>query len=137
MMRVWLTGDVLVKPNNYSSYSQQTKTQTSSPFLLLFSPHKSTHTQVIKMPRGAEYDDGVPHSDNAIEAGETKVHGTNPANDHLNRVQRTAPLPEAAQSSGGEYSIGGSSGPNKSGSGKGGHEPKTLGEKKGLGAHKA
>ncbi|EHA23302.1 hypothetical protein ASPNIDRAFT_173308 [Aspergillus niger ATCC 1015] len=104
------------------------------------------------MPRGAEYDDGVPHSDNAIEAGETKVHGTNPAvcpsfnlqscikrrnNDHLNRVQRTAPLPEAAQSSGGEYSIGGSSGPNKSGSGKGGHEPKTLGEKKGLGAHKA
>lgn len=58
-------------------------------------------------------------------------------NDHLNRVQRTAPLPEAAQSSGGEYSIGGSSGPNKTGSGKGGHEPKTLGDKKGLGAHQA
>ena len=30
------------------------------------------------MPRGAEYDDGIPHSDNAIEAGETKIHGTNP-----------------------------------------------------------
>jgi hypothetical protein len=28
------------------------------------------------MPRGAEYDNGVPQSDNAIEAGETKVHGT-------------------------------------------------------------
>lgn len=27
------------------------------------------------MPRGAEYDDGVPHSDNAIPQGETKVHG--------------------------------------------------------------
>ena len=27
------------------------------------------------MPRGAEYDDGVPHSDNAIKAGQTKVHG--------------------------------------------------------------
>ncbi|KAI2895507.1 hypothetical protein CBS63078_8524 [Aspergillus niger] len=132
-----ITTRVVSSNSARDSDSQQTKTQTSSPFLLLFSPHKSTHTQVIKMPRGAEYDDGVPHSDNAIEAGETKVHGTNPANDHLNRVQRTAPLPEAAQSSGGEYSIGGSSGPNKSGSGKGGHEPKTLGEKKGLGAHKA
>ncbi|RAL03074.1 uncharacterized protein BO80DRAFT_463290 [Aspergillus ibericus CBS 121593] len=85
------------------------------------------------MPRGAEYDNGVPQSDNAIDAGETKVHGTNPDNDHLNRVQRTAPLPEAAHSSGGTYSIGGSAGPNKFGSGKGGHEPKTLGDKKGLG----
>ncbi|PWY92158.1 hypothetical protein BO70DRAFT_282003 [Aspergillus heteromorphus CBS 117.55] len=86
------------------------------------------------MPRGAEYDNGVPQSDNAIDPGQTKVHGTNPENDHLNRVQRTAELPEAAQSSGGTYSAQGSSGPTKSGSGKGGHEPKTLGEKKGLGA---
>ncbi|PYH89355.1 hypothetical protein BO71DRAFT_403139 [Aspergillus ellipticus CBS 707.79] len=119
------------------------------------------------MPRGAEYDNGVPQSDNAIDPGQTKVHGTNPEvrslpipipnppfpfppynqppqfpimilttpqNDHLNRVQRTAELPEAAQSSGGTYSAQGSSGPTKTGSGKGGHEPKTLGEKKGLGA---
>jgi len=27
------------------------------------------------MPRGAEFDDGKPQSDNAIDAGETKVHG--------------------------------------------------------------
>lgn len=30
------------------------------------------------MPRGADYDNGIPQSDNAIEAGETKAHGTNP-----------------------------------------------------------
>ncbi|PYH46276.1 uncharacterized protein BP01DRAFT_355915 [Aspergillus saccharolyticus JOP 1030-1] len=83
------------------------------------------------MPRGAEYDDGVPHSDNAIEAGQTKAHGTGSDNDTLNRAQRTAPLPEAAQSSGGTYSIQGGAGHS---SGKGGHEPKTLGDKKGLGA---
>lgn len=28
------------------------------------------------MPRGADYDDGVPRSDNAIESGEDKAHGT-------------------------------------------------------------
>lgn len=28
------------------------------------------------MVRGAEYDNGVPQSDNAIEAGATKAHGT-------------------------------------------------------------
>lgn len=27
------------------------------------------------MVRGAEYDNGIPQSDNAIEAGETKAHG--------------------------------------------------------------
>jgi hypothetical protein len=27
------------------------------------------------MPRGADYDDGVPRSDNAIEASEDKIHG--------------------------------------------------------------
>ncbi|PYI35914.1 hypothetical protein BP00DRAFT_333350 [Aspergillus indologenus CBS 114.80] len=86
------------------------------------------------MPRGAEYDDGVPHSDNAIEAGQTKVHGTNPDNDTLNRAQRTAPLPKESGQASGFLSAQGSSGPRKFGSGKGGHEPKTLGEKKGLGA---
>lgn len=30
------------------------------------------------MPRGADYDNGIPQSDNAIEAGPDKVHGTNP-----------------------------------------------------------
>jgi hypothetical protein len=28
------------------------------------------------MVRGADYDNGVPQSDNAIEAGATKAHGT-------------------------------------------------------------
>ena len=27
------------------------------------------------MPRGADFEDGVPHSDNAVEIGENKVHG--------------------------------------------------------------
>lgn len=30
------------------------------------------------MPRGAEFDNGVPQSDNAIETGPNKAHGTNP-----------------------------------------------------------
>ncbi|EAL86054.1 conserved hypothetical protein [Aspergillus fumigatus A1163] len=97
------------------------------------------------MPRGAEYDNGIPQSDNAIEAGETKVHGTNSAvcpanhlqhpkhdNDHLDRVNRTADLPDVP--AGGMHSGGGAPGHS---SGKGGHEPRTLGENKGLGAHKA
>lgn len=29
------------------------------------------------MVRGAQYDNGIPQSDNAIEAGETKAHGVN------------------------------------------------------------
>lgn len=39
------------------------------------------------MPRGAEYDNGIPQSDNAIEAGETKVHGTNSAVCPANHLQ--------------------------------------------------
>lgn len=112
------------------------------------------------MVRGAEYDNNVPSSDNPIENGPNKVHGAGSTvrfpshfsyppiyNTHhtdsakkdadIGRVHRTADLPEAAQSSGGLHSGGGSAGPTQSGSGKGGHEPKTLGENKGLGAHKA
>lgn len=29
------------------------------------------------MVRGAQYDNGIPQSDNAIEVGETKAHGVN------------------------------------------------------------
>ncbi|GMG46500.1 unnamed protein product [Aspergillus oryzae var. brunneus] len=87
------------------------------------------------MPRGAEYDDGVPHSDNAIPQGETNVHGAGNSNVQMGRVSRTAELPEAAKElSGNAVSFGGSAGHS---SGKGGHEPKSLGENKGLGAHKA
>ncbi|KAE8354205.1 hypothetical protein BDV28DRAFT_131423 [Aspergillus coremiiformis] len=85
------------------------------------------------MVRGAEYDDGVPHSDNAIEAGRTKAHGS--SNPEMGRVSRTAELPEAAKRTGGHaMSFGGSAGHS---SGKGGHEPKFLGENKGLGAREA
>lgn len=37
--------------------------------------HLPTH-YYSTMPRGADYDDGVPRSDNAIESGEDKAHGT-------------------------------------------------------------
>ncbi|OJJ49006.1 hypothetical protein ASPZODRAFT_129376 [Penicilliopsis zonata CBS 506.65] len=85
------------------------------------------------MPRGAEFDNKIPQSDNAIDAGPTKVHGTNPAHADLSHTQHVADLPEIMGGNG-ILSGGGSSGHQ---SGKGGHEPKSLGEQKGLGAHKA
>ncbi|RMJ27241.1 hypothetical protein PHISP_01893 [Aspergillus sp. HF37] len=89
------------------------------------------------MPRGADYDNKAPQSDNAIEQGENKAHGVgDPSNATLNRTNKTAELPEEALK-GGLHSGQGSSGPTQGGSGKGGHEPKTMGENKGLGAHKA
>ncbi|KAJ5831809.1 hypothetical protein N7474_000120 [Penicillium riverlandense] len=86
------------------------------------------------MPRGAEYDNGIPQSDNAIEAGETKAHGTGNKDAELNRTQKVAPMPEETGSHREVFPGQGSAGPNQSGSGKGGHEPKTLGENKGLGS---
>lgn len=105
------------------------------------------------MVRGAEYDNGVPQSDNAIEAGATKAHGTgatvrcndpnfttlNAQNTNIitiqdapiERVNKVAPMPEETGSQREVYSGAGSAGSN---SGKGGHEPKTLGENKGRGA---
>lgn len=84
------------------------------------------------MPRGAEYDNGLPQSDNAIENGPTKAHGTNPGSD-IDRSHKAADLPETT--GGNNLASGGSSrGQPAGGSGKGGHEPKTLGEKKGLGS---
>lgn len=107
----------------------------------------------FKMVRGAEYDNGVPQSDNAIEAGATKAHGTgatvrcndpnfttlNAQNTNIitiqdapiERVNKVAPMPEETGSQREVYSGAGSAGSN---SGKGGHEPKTLGENKGRGA---
>ena len=54
-------------------------------------------------------------------------------NAEMNRVHRTAELPEAALQPRGLHSGGGSSGRQ---SGKGGHNPRTEGEKKGLGSHR-
>ena len=102
------------------------------------------------------YDNGIPQSDNPIEAGETKAHGVGstvrwtPIPDHLtfsinralililllqdaplDRASKVAPMPEETGSQREVYSGAGSAGHS---SGKGGHEPKTLGEKKGLGS---
>ncbi|KAL4867072.1 hypothetical protein BDV12DRAFT_198552 [Aspergillus spectabilis] len=87
-----------------------------------------------EMPRGVEFAKDSQVSDNAVEAGKSQVHGTNPEHDHINRIDRTAPLPEVTGSS--EPYTGQGQYKNPEGSGKGGHEPNTLGEKKGLGAHK-
>ncbi|KAL8771296.1 MAG: hypothetical protein Q9209_003201 [Squamulea sp. 1 TL-2023] len=51
------------------------------------------------MPRGAEYSDGHPASDNAIEAGENKVAGApkeenDTVSDSVDRSGKAAPLPE-------------------------------------------
>lgn len=99
------------------------------------------------MPRGAEYDNGIPQSDNAIENGPNKAHGVgadvrptlpnSSRNPYLTPQQngpldrKVAPMPEETGSDRDVYS--GTGAPGHS-SGKGGHEPKTLGEKKGLGS---
>ncbi|KAF9891487.1 hypothetical protein FE257_003954 [Aspergillus nanangensis] len=88
------------------------------------------------MPRGAEYDNNIPQSDNAIDAGSNKVHGTNPEHSDINRVHKTADLPDADFHGQGVFPGVSNLGPQSSGSGKGGHEPRTLGENKGTGAHK-
>ncbi|KAJ5177226.1 uncharacterized protein N7482_003103 [Penicillium canariense] len=81
------------------------------------------------MVRGAEYDNGIPQSDNAIEAGETKAHGTGNTDAPINRVNKVAPMPEETGSQREVHSGAGSAGSN---SGKGGHEPKSMGQKKGV-----
>jgi hypothetical protein len=108
----------------------------------------------FKMPRGAEYDNGIPQSDNAIEAGETKAHGVGndvslpkvyhhantvlltgiPQNAPLNHTQKVAPMPEETGSHRDVHPGYTGIPHNPEGSGKGGHEPKTLGENKGLGS---
>ncbi|KAJ5664922.1 uncharacterized protein N7477_007370 [Penicillium maclennaniae] len=81
------------------------------------------------MVRGAEYDNGVPQSDNAIENGPTKAHGVGKEDGPLDR--KVAPMP--AETGSDREVFSGTGAPGHS-SGKGGHEPKTLGDKKGLGA---
>lgn len=114
----------------------------------------------ITMPRGAEFDHGVPQSDNPIEAREDLIHGGSKVKPPQNPLRITrlirdfsavqptsessvagahkaAPLPEGLNEvPDGVHSGGGSRGvPGYTGSGKGGHEPKSLGENKGQGAH--
>ncbi|EHY54461.1 hypothetical protein ABEF95_001574 [Exophiala dermatitidis] len=86
------------------------------------------------MPRGAEYDNGVPQSDNAVEAGHNIVHGDGKptSESDVSRSHKTAPLPEGLKESHDEtHSGGGSRGlQGHTGSGKGGHEPKSVGQHK-------
>jgi hypothetical protein len=87
------------------------------------------------MPRGAEFDDGVPHSDNAVPSTHNITHGAGgtTADAPLSGASKTAPLPEGLKNEVNDrvLSGGGSAGHE---SGKGGHEPKTLGTEKGLAA---
>ncbi|KAI4095511.1 MAG: hypothetical protein LQ339_007198 [Xanthoria mediterranea] len=51
------------------------------------------------MPRGAEYSDGHPASDNPIEAGDNKIagapkEGNDTVSDSVDRSGKAAPLPE-------------------------------------------
>ncbi|CAG8315582.1 unnamed protein product [Penicillium salamii] len=90
---------------------------------------------IFKMVRGADFDNGVPQSDNPIENGPNKAHGTGDAPADLSRSHKAAPMPEET-GSGRDVFPGQASGgyENTSGSGKGGHEPKSTGEQKGHGA---
>lgn len=105
------------------------------------------------MVRGADFDNGVPQSDNPIENGPNKAHGVGATvrshhsierhdisnelrkqDEAPNRAHKAAPMPEETGSGREVFSGQGSGGAaTTSGSGKGGHEPKTLGERKGLG----
>jgi len=87
------------------------------------------------MPRGADYDDGVPRSDNAIEAGEDKIHGAGKTTDEveINRAKKTAPLPDLSEVSDRTASGGGALG-HQDGHGHDGL--KTRGEKTGKGLRK-
>ncbi|KAK5049430.1 hypothetical protein LTR84_004359 [Exophiala bonariae] len=88
------------------------------------------------MPRGADYDDGVPRSDNAIEAGEDKAHGTgNNTTDEveLNRAKKTAAMPDLSEVNDRTASGGAATGHND---GHGHDSPGTRGEKTGSGLRK-
>jgi len=88
------------------------------------------------MPRGAEYDDGKPQSDNAIDAGEDKVHGGSKPTTEVepSHTQKTAPLPEGMDEMNDRVLSGGAAPGHESG--KGGHDPKTMGENIGRGDKK-
>ncbi|KAK4934754.1 hypothetical protein LTR10_024058 [Elasticomyces elasticus] len=88
------------------------------------------------MPRGGDYVGEPPQSDNAIGLTNDIVHGGDgkpTSEEPIPRASKTAPLPEglSEEVNDGIHSGGGSRGAPASGSGKGAHVPKTLGEEKG------
>ncbi|KAL8676118.1 MAG: hypothetical protein Q9224_003950 [Gallowayella concinna] len=85
------------------------------------------------MPRGAEYSDGLPASDNAIEAGENKVagapkEGNDTVSDSVDRSGKAAPMPEGVDEMNNSIKSGAGSqnlpGGGKGVDGKGDAEPK-------------
>lgn len=110
------------------------------------------------MPRGAEYVNEPPRSDNAIEQGQDAAHGIGKVRltrasssaahpweeitDYtqttdeapISRPNKTAPLPEGLSEVNDRTHSAGSWAATRSGSGDGGHDPKEMGERKGLGA---
>ncbi|KAI4137196.1 MAG: hypothetical protein L6R39_007422 [Caloplaca ligustica] len=85
------------------------------------------------MPRGAEYADGPPQSDNAIEAGENKIagapqEGQDSSTSAVDRSGKAAPLPPGIDEMKDEIKSGAGSqnlpGGGKDVEGKGDVEPK-------------
>ncbi|KAK5939508.1 hypothetical protein PMZ80_007886 [Knufia obscura] len=87
------------------------------------------------MPRGAEYANEPPQSDNAIEQGQDAAHGVGKTTDEapISGAKKTAPMPEGLSEVNDRNLSAGSSGPTQSGSGHGGNGPNEMGENKGLG----
>jgi hypothetical protein len=91
------------------------------------------------MPRGADYDDGVPHSDNSVPDTHNIAHGVGgtTADVDVSKAHKTAPLPEGLRTEVTDASTSGGSGKvpgNIVGSGKGGHDVHVgSGSGKGLG----
>ncbi|OAL22141.1 hypothetical protein AYO20_11241 [Fonsecaea nubica] len=88
------------------------------------------------MPRGAEFDDGKPQSDNPVEAGHDIIHGgsKSTAEAELSGPKKAAPLPEGMDEMN-DRTLSGGAAPGHQ-SGKGGNGPRTTGEHTGLGGHK-
>ncbi|KAI4134574.1 MAG: hypothetical protein LQ341_006009 [Variospora aurantia] len=91
------------------------------------------------MPRGAEYVDGPPASDNAIESGENKIAGApqegqqDSSASSVDRSGKAAPLPAGMDEMRDDIKSGAGSqnlpGGGKDVEGKGDVEPKVLGSK--------
>ncbi|CAG8279606.1 unnamed protein product, partial [Penicillium nalgiovense] len=68
-----------------------TPTQTHPTFSTFSTPN-------LKMVRGAEYDNGVPQSDNPIENGPNKAHGVGDEPADMTHPHKVAPMPEQTSS---------------------------------------
>ncbi|EXJ60687.1 hypothetical protein A1O7_04840 [Cladophialophora yegresii CBS 114405] len=85
------------------------------------------------MPRGAEHEDGKPQSDNAVEAGQDKIHGGGKTTDEveISHAKKTAPLPDLSEVNDRTLSFGAAPGHQD---GHGHEAPRTQGERTGMGS---